>query len=161
MDSSNSSYRFVPVDGFTPNVGSPWTSFGSVSNVTRDSATGSIFTFTGESPGPGLSAPIAKIYVLGPAAFRVRFNPRGDYSRDGSYAVVNYDLGSAKVTVLSQDTAKISIGLGGDIRLDVLLQPCNAPGVVLNAHFSAVFAGLSDQQSMLCFYQFAGCKLKQ
>ena len=123
MDSSSSTYRFVPVDGFTPNGGAPWTSFGNVSNVTRDSATGNNFTFTGVSPGAGLPAPIAKLYVLGPTAFRVRFNPQGDYTHDGSYAVVNYRLGTAKVTVLSQDAAKISIGMGADVRVDVLLQP--------------------------------------
>lgn len=122
MDSSSSSYRFVPVDGFTPNSGSSWASFGKVSNVTRDSS-GSIFTFTGASPGPGLAAPIAKIYVLGPAAFRLRFNPRGDYSHDGSYAVVNCNLGAAKVSVISQDATRISIGLGAEVRLDVLLEP--------------------------------------
>ncbi len=120
MDSHNSTYQFVPVDGFTPNSGSPWTQFGDVSNVAQNA---NVFTFTGVSPGAGLPAPVAKIYILGPAAFRVRFSPTGDYSHDGSYAVVNRNLGAPNLTILHNDAAKLSVTLGGDVRLDVLLQP--------------------------------------
>jgi alpha-glucosidase len=84
---------------------------------------GNIFTFTGVSPGAGLPAPIARIYILGPTAFRVRFSPTGDYSLDGSYAVVNQNLGAPSLTILQNDATKLSVTLGGAIRLDVLLQP--------------------------------------
>ncbi len=114
MDSSKSSYRFVRVDEFTPNSGSPWTSFGNVSSVTQDPNNGPSFTFQGFSPAVGLIPPFAKIYILGPAAFRVRFNPRnttGDYSQDGSYAVVNKNLGDVQFKILQNDSDKLSLKL--------------------------------------------------
>jgi alpha-glucosidase len=120
MDSYNSTYQFVPVDRFTPNSGSPWTQFGDVSSVAQSV---NVFTFTGVSPGPGLPAPVLKIYILSPTAFRVRFNPSGDYSHDGSYAVVTQNLGVPNLTILQNDARKLSVILGGDVRLDVLLQP--------------------------------------
>src|ERR1035441_9071985 len=121
MDSSNSSFRFVRVDEFTPNSRVSWTSFGPVSVCVRDAGANS-FTLTGVSPTPSAPAPVLKIYILGPQAFRVRFNPRGDYSHDGSFAVVNSNLGAVNINVLQQDAQKLSVNLGG-IRLDVLFQP--------------------------------------
>jgi len=128
MDSSQSSYRYVGVDGFTPNSGSPWTSFGAVSSVKPDSKDPAGFIFTGVSPGAGLPAPVLKIQLLGPAAFRVRFNPRnstGDYSQDGSYAVVNRTLGPIQFKVLRSDADLWSVALSPDVavRLDVRLRP--------------------------------------
>ncbi len=120
MDSSTSSFRFVRVDQFTPNSRVSWTSFGPVINCVHDAGANS-FTLTGVRPASGVPAPILKIYILGPQAFRVRFNPRGDYSHDGSFAVVNSNLGPVNITVLQQDALKLSIDLGG-IRLDVLFQ---------------------------------------
>jgi alpha-glucosidase len=126
MDSANSSYRFVRVDEFTPNGGAPWSSFGSVANVAAD-ANGSSFTLTGISPSAGVPAPVAKIYVIGPSTFRVRFNPRFksavDYQQDGSYAVVSSAVGAVNAQVVQNDAGKLSIALSADARLDVLLQP--------------------------------------
>ena len=120
VDSSNSSYRYVPVDGFNPNSTTGWTAFGNVSQCLYDKAD-QIFTLTGTAPAGG-TAPVLKIYILGPAAFRVRFNPTGDYSMDGSFPVVNKNLGAATVNVLQNDGTKLSVDLGG-VRLDVLFQP--------------------------------------
>jgi alpha-glucosidase len=119
-DSANSSYRFVSVDQFTPNSGQGWTSFGNVSKFEFD-ATTSVFTVTGVSVG-GSAAPVLKIYILGPSAFRVRFRRDGDYSRDGSFAVVNSNLGASAINILQKDAKKLSVELG-TIRLDVLAMP--------------------------------------
>lgn len=120
VDSVNSSYRYVPVDGFNPNSPIGWTAFGNVTECLYDKAD-QLFTITGTAPAGG-AAPVLKIYVLGPAAFRVRFNPKGDYSMDGSFAVVNKNLGAANVNVLQNDAVKLSVDLGL-LRLDVLFQP--------------------------------------
>jgi alpha-glucosidase len=127
MDSSQSSYRFVRVDEFTPNSGRPWTSFGNVAAVEQRAGNAPEFTLTGFSPGSGLPAPIAKIHIIGPAAFRVRFNPRfsnaGQYAQDGSYAVVSPKIGPIVIRVLQNDRQKLSVALSDDVRLEVLLQP--------------------------------------
>lgn len=120
VDSANSSYRYVPVDGFNPNSATGWTAFGNVTQCVYDAAD-AIFTITATAPAGG-ATPVLKIYVLGPTAFRVRFNPTGDYSMDGSYAVVNKNLGAANVNVLQNGGGKLSVDLGG-MRLDVLFQP--------------------------------------
>ncbi len=123
-DSANSSYRFVRVDEFTPNNGAPWTSFGPVADVAQDARGGPAFTLTGVPPGPRLPAPVLRIYLLGPACFRLRFKPgQSDYTQDGSYAVVNKNLGPVNFTVLQNDAAKLSLLLSADVRLDVLRQP--------------------------------------
>jgi alpha-glucosidase len=118
MDSSQSSFRFVRVDEFTPNSSSGWASFGPVTACNPD-ATGLIFTLTGTSPGQGSPAPVLKITILGPSAFRLRFNPAGDYTQDGSFAVVQPNLGAVTPQVVQNDATKLSVDLGG-IRLDVL-----------------------------------------
>ena len=120
VDSSNSSYRCVPVNCFNPNSPVGWTKFGDVSECLYDKGDQS-FTLTGTAPAGG-TAPVLKIQILGPTAFRVRFNPRGDYSMDGSFAVVNKNLGAANVNVLQNDRVKLSVDLGG-MRLDVLFRP--------------------------------------
>jgi hypothetical protein len=121
VDSRYSSYRYVPVDGFNPNSAIGWTQFGNVTQCLYDKAD-EIFTITGTAPTAGGAAPVLKIYILGPAAFRVRFNPTGDYGMDGSFAVVNKDLGAANINVLQNDATKLSVELGA-LRLDVLFQP--------------------------------------
>jgi alpha-glucosidase len=124
VDSSQSTYRFARVDEFTPNGGHPWVSFGNVATVVQAQ---NEFTLTGVSPGAGLAAPIVKIYILGPATFRVRFNPHfataANYAQDGSYAVVSYAVGAANPQVLQNDAQKLSIALSAEVRLDVLLHP--------------------------------------
>jgi alpha-glucosidase len=149
VDSSQSSYRYVRLDEFNPNSESGWTSFGNVTQCLYDKAD-QIFTITGTLPdgvpptpsaaggaavplsgtvqpgaavpAPAKAAPVLKIYILGPSAFRVRFNPEGDYSMDGSFAVVNKNLGTPLANVLQNDAVKLSVDLGG-IRLDVNFTP--------------------------------------
>ena len=137
VDSQYSSYRYVRVDEFNPNSAEGWTSFGKVTQCLYDKSD-AVFTLTGTPPGGATAAvaqtrgaavpptspaaPTLKIYVLGPAAFRVRFNTQGDYSMDGSFAVVNKDLGAASVNILQNDGEKLSVDLG-TIRLDVLFTP--------------------------------------
>ena len=121
MDSSISSFQFVRTDEFTPNSRVSWIPFGPVSTCVRD-AVANTFTLTGVSPMAGVAAPVLKLYLLGPSAFRLRFNPAGDYTHDGSFAVVNYHIGPVNPQVLQQDSQKLSVDLGG-IRLDVLFQP--------------------------------------
>ncbi|MDR3436943.1 TIM-barrel domain-containing protein [Telmatospirillum sp.] len=121
MDSSQSSYRFVRTDEFTPNSANGWVSFGPVS-LCRPAATGRTFTITGVSPGDGFAAPVLQLILLGPKAFRLRFNPKGDYTHDGSYAVVDTDLGAFSPTVERNDPTGLVLDLGG-ITLDVLFAP--------------------------------------
>ena len=146
VDSSQSSFRYVRVDEFNPNSAEGWTSFGDVTRCLYDKGD-AVFTLTGTPPGgapaappvaggavpstgtgaPGAAAnaaaaPVLKIFILGPSAFRVRFNPTGDYSMDGSFAVVNKQLGTPTVNVLQNDHEKLSVDLG-EIRLDVLFTP--------------------------------------
>jgi alpha-glucosidase len=124
MDSMNSSYRFARVDEFTPNSGPPWVPFGNVATVEQDARNGPAFTLTGIAPQAGLSAPVLRLYLLGPTSFRVRFNPSSsDYTKDGSYAVVNNNLGPVNFAILKNDGQILSVQLGADVRLDVLLQP--------------------------------------
>jgi alpha-glucosidase len=118
VDSQFSSYRYVRVDEFNPNSAEGWTQFGHVTGCVYDKAD-EVFTITGTAAP---TAPVLKIYILGAAAFRVRFNPTGDYSMDGSFAVVNKNLGPVNVTVLQNDTEKLSADLGA-VRLDVLFNP--------------------------------------
>jgi alpha-glucosidase len=120
----SSSYRFVRVDEFTPNGGPPWTSFGNVATVMQDTGNRAAFTLTGAPPAPGLPAPVLRLYLLGPSAFRVRFRPgTSDYSKDGSYAVVNKNLGPVNFTVLQNDDQVLSIRLSANVRLDVMRRP--------------------------------------
>jgi alpha-glucosidase len=120
VDSRNSSYRYVPVDGFNPNSDTGWTQFGNVTQCLYDQAD-QIFTITGTGQAR-MPPPVLKIYILGPTAFRVRFNPKGDYGMDGSFAVVNKNLGSPNVNLLQNDGTKLSVDLGG-ARLEVLFRP--------------------------------------
>jgi alpha-glucosidase len=121
MDSSQSSYRFVRVDEFSPASSGAWALFGPVSSCQVD-PTGLLFTITGVSPGQGFAAPVLKLSVLGPKAFRLRFDPAGDYDHDGSYAVANRDLGASTPNVTQNDANGLVVDLGG-ITLDILFAP--------------------------------------
>jgi len=119
---------FNPNAAFNPNVAENWYSFGNVTQCLYDKAD-AVFTLTGTPPAINPApvspppAPILKIFILGPSAFRVRFNTKGDYSMDGSFAVVNKDLGGAgAVNILQNGGGKLSVELG-TIRLDVLFAP--------------------------------------
>jgi alpha-glucosidase len=119
-DSAGSTYQYVPVDQFTPNSGIGWTSFGDVAAFDYDPAAKTLLV-TGVANGSNKPA-IAKIYILGPSAFRVRFNRDGDYSQDGSFAVVNSALGAPLIQILQNDSVKFSADLG-DVRLDIIAAP--------------------------------------
>lgn len=117
FDSSNSSFQYVRPDNFNPNSPTGWTQFGAVTSCLYDKAD-NIFTLTGTPATEGSPAPVLKIYLLGPYAFRVRFNTQNDYSMDGSFAVVSKNLGAFTPNVIQNDNVKLSVDLGG-IRLDV------------------------------------------
>ena len=117
-DSSLSKYQYVSVDGFTPNSGQGWISFGNVTSTNYDPASKS-FTIV----GAGNPAPTLKIQILGPNVFRVWFNRSGNYARAlNSYAVVNWKLGEATVNIVRDDASILAVDLGG-IRLEVLKKP--------------------------------------
>ena len=79
-------YPFVTVKEFTPADGD-WTSIGQISDWSYDSNERSFLLKAKNNV-------CVKIYILGPSAFRVRFNPLfPDYSNNYSYAVVNRNLG--------------------------------------------------------------------
>ncbi len=86
------SFPFVTVDGFTPNSGT-WSSVGNIDHWSVD-ATGRNFTFT-------FGGRSLVLQVLGPAAFRLRFNPASGaaYNYETSVAVVTHDLGLAGLNV--------------------------------------------------------------
>ena len=84
------SYSFVQVNEFTPAC-EKWTIIGQITNWYYDSNESSFLL----QANSGVSV---KIYILGPSAFRVRFNPlSSDYSNNDSYAVVNRNLGSTSI----------------------------------------------------------------
>ena len=88
---SEINYTFVQVNEFTPADGH-WTSIGKIAEWSYDSQENS-FLLTAADKDISV-----KIYILGPAAFQVRFNPlSSDYSTNNSYAVVNRNLGETKV----------------------------------------------------------------
>src|SRR5215212_9947546 len=83
---------FVPVNGFTPN-NPGWSTVGNIGNVASD-ATGRRFLLT-------FGTRSLVLEVLGPRAFRLRFNPAPGavYTKESSVAVVNRDLGLATLQV--------------------------------------------------------------
>jgi alpha-glucosidase len=106
-------FQFVPVNGFTPSVPA-WSVIGNIDNVTPD-ATGRNFLLTFATRSLQLS-------VLGPRAFRLRFNPAPGavYTSEYSIAVTNHDLGVAGLALnntrppnqLLIDTGTIQIRVG-------------------------------------------------
>lgn len=109
------SFPFVSVDGFTPNSPMGWSTIGNIDHVARD-ATGRRFIFT---CGPRSLA----LEVIGPRAFRLRFNPApgANYDWESSVSVVNRDLGVAQMQLkvanprfdmLSIDTGPMQLEIG-------------------------------------------------
>jgi alpha-glucosidase len=108
-------FPFVPVNGFTPN-NSGWSGVGNIDSWSADS-TGRNFTFVFGSRSLVLQ-------LLGPTAFRLRFNPASGatYDYEVSTAVVDRDLGlaslqashsqpSASQLVIETGVLTITIGL--------------------------------------------------
>jgi alpha-glucosidase len=95
-----SSFQFVNVQNFTPNLGQ-WTS---LANVTGAVQSGNSFTLQMSSgPGPVIS-------FLSNSAFRVRFNPTpgANLTNDISCSVVNRNLGPVTLAV-TQSASSIEI----------------------------------------------------
>jgi len=90
-------YGFTQVNEFTPapnGENNPWRSIGNIANWSYNAQEKS-FLLTAESS----NTLQIKIYILGPSAFQVRFNPNStDYSNNLSSAVVNRNLGSVNVS---------------------------------------------------------------
>jgi|SRR5271157_1704631 len=105
--------QLVLVDGFTPSVPA-WSTVGNINNVTPDT-TGHNFLLTFGSRSLQLT-------VLGPRAFRLRFNPApaAVYTSEYSIAVVTRDLGISGLNLnttrppnqLLIDTGAIQIQVG-------------------------------------------------
>ena len=108
-------FPFVPVNGFTPN-NSGWSGVGNIDSWSAD-PTGRNFTFVFGSRSLVLQ-------LLGPTAFRLRFNPASGatYNYETSTAVVSRDLGlaglqashsqpSANQLVIETGALTITIGL--------------------------------------------------
>jgi alpha-glucosidase len=110
-------FPFVSVNGFTPNT-SGWITPGNINQVTPDgSGLTSTFTFGQRS---------LVLSLLGPRAFRLRFNPavNASYASEHSVAVVNRDLGLAGLKVNKSGSQQNQLVLDtGTIRIQIALQP--------------------------------------
>ena len=90
-------YDFVNVREFTPNLpGGVWESVGNLSGFTQ---AGNAITLQAAPAANGAPRPAPVITFLSDTAFRVRFNPRGVFGPDASYAVVNQNLGAPTLSV--------------------------------------------------------------
>lgn len=85
-----SSYKYVNVNEFTPNMGQ-WVSVGNIASFTQSGNTINL------QPQNG---PPLLVSFLSRSMFRVRFNPAGDYAADNSYAVVNRNFGAVNLNVI-------------------------------------------------------------
>ena len=106
-------FPLVLVDGFTPGIPA-WSTVGNIDQVTPDA--------TGRSFRLAFGNRSLQLTVLGPRAFRLRFNPAvgAVYAAEYSVAVVSRDLGLAGLNLntvnqpaqLSIDTGSIRIQVG-------------------------------------------------
>lgn len=112
-------FPFVAVDGFTPN-NTGWSTVGNIASVTPD-ASGRRFTF---AFGAG-NAYSLYIEVLGPTAYRLRFNPApgATYATESSTAVVNRDLGLSGLNVTTNKNAQTFEIQTGAMTIKVGLTP--------------------------------------
>ena len=110
------SYSFVNVNEFTPN-NSGWTSIGNISSVNRTANTFQLIL----QNDPTLQIQLS---FLSATTFRIRFNPTSDfdYSVETSPAVVNKNLGSVQLNVITSDSSQLLIDTG-TIQVMVMLQP--------------------------------------
>jgi alpha-glucosidase len=109
-------FPLVPVNGFTPN-NSGWSTVGNINNVAPD-ASGRRFVLTFGSRSLVLE-------ILGPSAFRLRFNPAPGalYNTESSVAVVSRDLGLASLHLNTTHPQNQLIIDTGTIRINVNLNP--------------------------------------
>ena len=110
-------FPLVPVDGFSPSTPA-WSTVGNIDSVVPDS-TGPHFTLH-------FGARSLLLSVLGPSAFRLRFNPAPGavYSSEYSVAVTTRDLGlnGLHVTTTHPSASQLFIDTG-TIRIEVGLAP--------------------------------------
>lgn len=110
-------FPFVPVNGFTPN-NSGWSTVGNIDQWSAD-ATNRQFLFTFGPRSLLLS-------VLGPTAFRLRFNPApgATYNLESSVSVVSRDLGLNGLQVnVTQPQPQLLVLDTGTIQLHLGLAP--------------------------------------
>lgn len=109
-------FPFVPVDEFTPN-NPGWSAVGNIDNVTPD-GTGRTFLLS-------FGTRSLKLTVLGPRAFRLRFNPApgATYTAESSRAVVSRDLGVAGLQINTQRLPQQLVVDTGVIRIQASLSP--------------------------------------
>ncbi len=109
-------FPLVLVDGFTPGIPA-WSPVGNIDQVTPDA--------TGRSFRLAFGNRSLQLTVLGPRAFRLRFNPAvgAGYAAEYSVAVVSRDLGLAGLNLNTvNQPAQLSIDTGS-IRIQVDLTP--------------------------------------
>ncbi len=113
MTNYNIPYGFTQVDEFTPAYQN-WQTIGNVTWTYQESEKAFLLTATKDSNI------VIKIYILGPSAFRVRFNPNSpNYPSKKSSAVVNLNLGTTQINyrednntlIIDLDHITINIGL--------------------------------------------------
>ncbi|MEI6947541.1 TIM-barrel domain-containing protein [Paraflavisolibacter sp. H34] len=87
-----SNFNFVQVNAFQPNVNG-WNQINKITSWEQPDSKTILLTNS--------DSRVIQVSFLSPSAFRVRFNPNPspDYSRNVSYAVVNYSLATVKPTV--------------------------------------------------------------
>ena len=110
------SFDFVTIDGFTPNSGS-WSSVGNVTWSVDPSGCNFTFVFGTRS---------LILQVLGPTAFRLRYNPASGatYDYESSIAVVTRDLGLSGLKVTNNNGAGGTLVIDtGTIQIQVGLAP--------------------------------------
>jgi alpha-glucosidase len=110
-------FPFVAVNSFTPNNGG-WSSIGNIDRWTADPA-GQRFDFN-------FGTRSLVLEVLGPSAFRLRFNPApgATYDQETSVAVVTRDLGLAALNVAHNQPQPNQLSIDtGSIRILVSLAP--------------------------------------
>ena len=109
-------FPFVLADGFTPSVPA-WSTVGNIDRVTSD-ATGRNFVL-------GFGTRSLQLTILGPQAFRLRFNPTpgADYNSEYSVAVVARDLGIASLRLNTTRPPNQLLIDTGAIQIQVALAP--------------------------------------
>jgi alpha-glucosidase len=109
-------FPFVGVDGFTPSVSS-WSAVGKIDTVTPD-ASGRNFLLSFGSRS-------LQFTILGPRAFRLRFNPSpgANYSSEYSVAVTTRDLGLTGLSLHTTRPANQLVADTGAMQIQVGLAP--------------------------------------
>ncbi len=108
-------YGFTQVDEFTPAYQN-WQTIGNITWTYQESEKAFLLTATKNSKI------VIQLYILGPSAFRVRFNPNSpNYPPKKSNAVVNLNLGTTEINY-REDNNTLIVELD-DITINIGLQP--------------------------------------